>query len=501
VAFGVLGGALKKEDVMPTAIIGRTNTILVLRRTNMLRKLTYLATFALMLAVVQPCMGADPDPSLEGWWTFDGHAIDVSGNDRHGTLVGTPSFGPGVFGESLELDGDDYVTVDGYKGILGTNPFSITAWVTTTNTAIEQIVHWGNHAGEQRVEFRINSNRLRVSHGSGNVQGNTDLTDGEWYHVAVTVIENASASSGDVTFYVDGEDDTRVSSDPESWNIVANPTLDVTIGWRPTQQDRPFIGNIDDVRIYSKVLTQEEVQQIMLSGDAEPYPFALNPTPEDGALIEATWVNMAWSPGALAVSHDVYLGESFDDVNDGTGDTFVGNQAGATLIVGFPTFPIPEGLVPGTTYYWRIDEVNDADPNSPWKGPVWSFSVPPKNAYNPDPIDGAIYVDPDVTLGWAPGLNGALHHVYFGDNFDDVNDGAGATYKGGLTELTYVPQGTVTTDCWSNRTGSARAGSAKAQWSSAATVTWLFETSSRTLTRQRSPSRHGSAPVTAACRQ
>ncbi|HUV63700.1 MAG TPA: hypothetical protein VMW24_07365 [Sedimentisphaerales bacterium] len=39
-----------------------------------------------------------------------------------------------------------------------------------------------------------------------------------------------------------------------------------------------------------------------------------------------------------------------------------------------PGGPYPSGLVAGTTYYWRIDEVNDADPNSPWKGPVWSFS-------------------------------------------------------------------------------------------------------------------------------
>ena len=396
----------------------------------MFRKLAYLVTLALLLAVVQPCAGADPDPSLEGWWPFDGDAVDVSGNGRHGTLVGTPGFVPGVFGEALEMDGDDYVTVDGYKGILGTNPFSITAWVRTTNTAIEQIVHWGAHVNEQRVEFRINTNTLRISHGAGNVQGNTDLIDGEWHHVAATVIENASASSGDVTFYVDGEDDTMVSSDPERWNIVANPTLDVTIGYRPTQQDRPFIGNIDDVRIYSKVLTQEEVQQIMLSGDAEPYPFALNPSPEDGALIEATWVNMTWSPGALAVSHDAYVGESFDNVSDGTGDTFVGNQTETALIVGFPGFPFPSGLVPGTTYYWRIDEVNETDPNSPWKGDIWSFSVPPRTAYAPVPADGAESVALDVRLAWAPGFEAKLHTTYFGDNFDEVNSAAGGLLGG-----------------------------------------------------------------------
>jgi len=388
----------------------------------MCRKLTYFAVLFLVFGPVAPGICADPDPSLMGWWTFDGHALDISGNDRHGTLHGSPQYGPGVFAEALEFqDNPDYVTIDGYDGVLGTHAFSITAWIKTSNTAnIEQIVHWGADVNGQRVEFRINSNRLRISHGSGNVQGNTDLIDGQWHHVAVTVIENATASSGDVTFYVDGEDDTMESTDPDGWDIVENDTLDVTIGYRPTRGDRPFIGFIDDVRIYNKVLTPEEIQQIMLSG-GEPYPFASRPEPADGALLEATWVELTWSPGALALSHDVYLGDNFDDVNDGTGDAFIGNQGTASLILGLPGFPYPEGLVTGTTYYWRIDEVNDAEPNSPWKGDVWSFTIPPQNAYNTSPVNGAKYIDPDVELSWTAGFGAKLHHVYFGDDFDDVN--------------------------------------------------------------------------------
>ncbi len=408
----------------------------------MCRKLTYFAVLFLAFGLVTPSMGADPDPGLMGWWTFDGHALDISGNDRHGTLHGSPQYGPGVFGEALEFqDNPDYVTIDGYKGVLGTSAFSIAAWVKTSNSAnIEQMVHWGADVNGQRVEFRINSNRLRISHGSGNVQGNTDLIDGQWHHVAVTVIDNATASSTDVKFYVDGQDDTMESTDPDGWDIVANDTLDVTIGYRPTRGDRPFIGSIDDVRIYNKVLTPEEVQQIMLSG-GEPYPFASRPEPADGVALEATWVELNWSPGALALSHDVYLGENFDDVNDGSGDTFIGSQGTASLILGLPGFPYPEGLVTGTAYYWRIDEVNDADPNSPWKGNVWSFAIPPQTAYNTSPVNGAKYIDPDVELSWTAGFGAKLHHVYFGDNFDDVNSAvvgmpqALTTYSPGTLEF------------------------------------------------------------------
>jgi len=343
----------------------------------MYKKLIYLFSFVLVLGLALPSVTDAADPNLMGWWRFDGDALDTSGNERHGTLHGSPQFGPGVFGQALEFqDNPDYVTIDGYKGVLGTHAFSITAWVKTANPAnIEQIVHWGAHVGGQRVEFRINSTRLRISHGNGNVQGNTDLIDDEWHHVAVTVIDNATASSGDVTFYVDGEDDTMESTDPDGWDIVANTTLDVTIGWRPTQQDRPFIGSIDDVRIYDKVLTQEEVQAIM-QGGGEAYPFALGPDPADGALHEDTWVNLSWWPGDFAVSHDIYIGDNFDDVNGAAPDSseFQGNQATTSLTIGISGFAIPDGLVPGTTYYWRIDEVNDTEPNSPWKTRMLSLA-------------------------------------------------------------------------------------------------------------------------------
>ncbi|MBN2314063.1 MAG: hypothetical protein JXM79_09045 [Sedimentisphaerales bacterium] len=151
---------------------------------------------------------------------------------------------------------------------------------------------------------------------------------------------------------------------------------------------------------------------------------AKGPRPADGAIHKDTWVTLSWTPGKLAASHDVYLGESFDDVNDATRDTDVyrGNQVADFYIAGFPGFAYPDGLVLGTTYYWRIDEVNDADPNSPWKGDVWSFTVPPKTAFNPDPADGAEIADTTVTLSWTPGFGARLHTVYFGDNDDEVNN-------------------------------------------------------------------------------
>ena len=149
---------------------------------------------------------------------------------------------------------------------------------------------------------------------------------------------------------------------------------------------------------------------------------ARNPEPADGAYIADTWITLGWKPGDFAVSHDVYVGEDFDEVKEGAEGTFVGNQGDTFIVLGFPGFPYPDGLVPGTTYYWRIDEVNEAEPNSPWKGPVWNFTVPPKTAYLPEPTDGSESVEVDVQLSWIMGFGAKLHTVFFGDNFDDVNN-------------------------------------------------------------------------------
>ncbi len=165
----------------------------------------------------------------------------------------------------------------------------------------------------------------------------------------------------------------------------------------------------------------------------EPVFKSQEPTPADGAVVEATWANMTWTAGEDAVSHDVYFSDNREDVVAGADDAFLGNQAAANLIVGFPGFAVPEGFVPGTTYYWRVDEVNPDNPDSPWQGDIWSFTVPPKEAWKPSPPDGAQFVDPNTDLSWNAGWGARLHHVYFGENFDDVNDAAGAAGQTGTT--------------------------------------------------------------------
>ena len=154
---------------------------------------------------------------------------------------------------------------------------------------------------------------------------------------------------------------------------------------------------------------------------------ANTPSPADRAVYEDTWATLGWTAGYAAVSHDIYMSDNLADVENSAPEAFQGNQATTYFVIGFPGFPIPDGLVPGTTYYWRVDEINEDNPDSPWVGDIWSFTVPPKTAWMPIPPNGGQFIDLSTDLSWNPGWGAKLHTVYFGDNFDDVNNATGGS--------------------------------------------------------------------------
>ncbi|MBA7671865.1 hypothetical protein ES703_80031 [subsurface metagenome] len=212
---------------------------------------------------------ADPGPAnLVAHYEFEGTANDSSGNGLHGTAMGDPAFVAGKIGQAISFDGfNNFVEITGYKGILGPNAVTVTAWINTTSTITGTIVGWGPNVDGQRFGFRINADRIRMDHDAGNLQGDSNVNDGQWHLVAVTIQENATMSYPEVILYVDGIDDTRATKDPDAFNLTADQ--DVRIGSRPASNDRFFMGLIDDIRIYDRALTPEEIA--WLAGRAEPF--------------------------------------------------------------------------------------------------------------------------------------------------------------------------------------------------------------------------------------
>jgi hypothetical protein len=401
--------------------------------------------FTTCLVVVLSLVGS-ASADIVAHWPFDEGSgtvtHDVTGNGNEGTLQGNPQWVLGKFGAALEFSGDDYVDC-GNQDMLnfGTNDWTITAWIKTTQLDRGTIfANGGDDSGGVRFTLathEANADRLTLTtdDDSTKVQalGSTVVIDGQWHHVA------GMRGGTTISVFVDGVLD-GTNTVPAGYNLSGTSQHDSLIGAITSHASNTlikyYIGVIDDVRVYNSALSDPELQTVMEGGKG--YPYALGPNPADGAILADTWVNLSWSPGDFAVSHDVYLGDSFADVDSATtaSPTFRGNQTTAFFVAGFPGFPYPEGLVPGTTYYWRIDEVNTAEPNSPWKGAVWSFSIPPKTAYNPSPADGAEFVALNAKLSWTAGFGAKLHTVYFGDNFDTVNNAAGGLPQG---TTTYTP--------------------------------------------------------------
>ena len=389
----------------------------------MCKKLCVLASFVLVLS-----LAVSTHADLVGYWNFDEGsgtiAYDSSGNGLDGTLKGDPQWVAGQVGGALEFDGDDSVEIPHNPLLSITDEITITAWTyMNANASGEMAIVSKGGWGANDLPYELTEDAGGVifwqfydNEGRDTCSPDSPAAD-EWHHIAATY-------DGQIfKCYIDGEL-------AEEWayaGTMPENTASVTIGQR-SRGGTYFNGIIDEVTIFDRALTEDEILNTMMGlGD---FGQASGPTPTDGSLHEDTWVSLGWRPGDFAVSHDVFIGENFDEVDAGTESTFMGNQKATFLVIGFPGFPYPDGLIPGTTYYWRIDEVNDTEPNSPWKGDVWSFSIPPKTAYFPDPADSAESVDVDAVLSWTAGFGAKLHTVYFGDNFDDVSNASGSLPQG-----------------------------------------------------------------------
>jgi hypothetical protein len=395
----------------------------------MYRKLIYLLSFIFAVSMAGNA-SADLVAHLSFGESSSDTAHDTSGNGNDGTLNGNPQWVAGRTGGALAFDGNgDYVEIPR----IVQDDFTLAAWIKTDTPGLSlgnqgyqgSGLIWSDIGGVAN-DFILAVLGTKLSFFCGNpdtsVNSDTDIVTGEWVHVAAT----RSAQNGQIGIYINGQHENTIN---HSNNGPLNALDTIAIGGN-VLDSRYYTGLIDEVRIYNHVLSLAEVLGAM---EGKPWPYALGPNPADGALHTDTWVTLSWIAGGYAVSHDVYMGENFDDVNNGTADTFRGNQTLTYYVAGFPGFAYPDGLVPGTTYYWRIDEVNDADPNSPWKGDVWSFSIPPKTAYFPDPADGAEFVELNAQLKWTAGFGARLHYIVFGEDFDVVS----STAMG-------VPNGTTT---------------------------------------------------------
>ncbi|MHC4647536.1 MAG: LamG-like jellyroll fold domain-containing protein [Planctomycetota bacterium] len=311
------------------------------------------------------------DPNLILWYRFDEEqgttAVDYSGHELHGDCDDAANWDPnGGWEEGCLIFDDDTAVLTPYGTLEGINSeVTVAVWLYGM-VQKEQRDNWVVDAGggyyylQVKVPDGTRDVYLRAGNESNDVliweQAKPDGWIDSWHHFGFVKDENA----GQISMYFDGQ---LVDS-----NSVVNSTLsnlarrELKIGAKLTHSS-DYEGKMDEFRLYNRALTAAEVQALFRGGDLG---IAWGPQPFNGERDVDRNVLLTWKPGDYAVSHVVYLGTAWDDVNDADtlSSVYKGTQG--------PNEYDPGALELETTYYWRIDEVNG--PNT-WKGRVWRFQV------------------------------------------------------------------------------------------------------------------------------
>ncbi|MHC4170698.1 MAG: LamG domain-containing protein, partial [Planctomycetota bacterium] len=155
-----------------------------------------------------------------------------------------------------------------YKGIVGTKPRTVMAWIKTTR-ARGQVISWGLEDGGKMFTFCFIGNRARIgiSPRGGYYYMNDQVHNDQWHHVAA-VIKEAELPNlhDDAVLYLDGViAEIHDIGLLDLWPIDTGSDLDVTIG-------DGFKGLIDDVRIYDRALSDDEMMALFKLQSDRPLP-------------------------------------------------------------------------------------------------------------------------------------------------------------------------------------------------------------------------------------
>ena len=207
---------------------------------------------------------------LVGYWpldedTIEGDTVEDVWGENDGTIMGNPKIAVGQVRGALEFDGDDSVDIPGTESLnfAGKKELSVTAWVNAENddpvvgvvagccgtiVAQRDVNGWalrydGRNAGSE-MEFIVHTGAWVGDGGFGAPR----LNEGEWHHLT-GVLDGSK-----LFFYLDGE---LVTDMPFAGAIASNGP-ETEIG---KAGDGGFVGLIDEVAIYDRPLSAEEVKQ------------------------------------------------------------------------------------------------------------------------------------------------------------------------------------------------------------------------------------------------
>ncbi|MBF0431416.1 MAG: hypothetical protein HQK83_09070 [Fibrobacteria bacterium] len=224
-------------------------------------------------ALVTITVAAPPAlPGLVLYWDFEdvGEIVsDQSGNNNNGLKLGSGGVVPGVTGNGLDCNGQTAVVVP--TADLGLTDFTFSAWVYSTEIRRMPIFEFAQPGARAGAHMWVHTTGYS-SNIDGTVQVNLGMRNGQWQYFyspsnaapsmswkMVTMTFNSE--TGMVIIYVDG---SQVASKSFGTSALMVIHEQLYLGWRPDyspegSSNTYFKGVMDEVKIYDRVLSSEEV--------------------------------------------------------------------------------------------------------------------------------------------------------------------------------------------------------------------------------------------------
>ena len=206
---------------------------------------------------------------LVGLWSFNGQdmdwsqssaeAIDRSGQNNNGDVVGGARPISGVSGQALSFDGsNDYMTTVN-NTLSGTGAISYGAWIKTTQTGQNKhIFNIGAATANNMAHMMLYDGTIKYGAWGTDLYSGLTYNDGKWHYIMVVY------NTTQFLLYVDGSLENPADN-YSSLNITAQPLY---LGEYNGGGNYYFQGFIDDVRIYSRALTTTEITDLYKMGAA-----------------------------------------------------------------------------------------------------------------------------------------------------------------------------------------------------------------------------------------
>lgn len=399
----------------------------------------------LILIVVLACFSfsMDLDSGLIAYYPFNGNALDNSGGNSHGIEFGSIDYGEGIQGEAALFDGiDDYVLIPEPSSIDDGDlvDFSVSFHILANNTSGISIFinkHSDSNHNIQTFSGSIRDGKITFSTEALSGVNSGIITEpiidnSTWYHV-VYIFDESKLS---MKMYIDGlEVGSVIASDYPGHGIG-----DLFLG-RTTIGDGYYLnGSIDEVRIYNRVLSEIEIQELYEGPIACPEGEQVQTLVD--TIIPNAEIDIRYGPQNLVT------GDSFDAIE---GETLQWRLTASGYNSAWKTYVV--------TCQSPVLEVTDNDYCnllivSNVQGSEVDLRYGPQNLIH----DDQVYLPKGKTIQWrlnVNGFNSAWKSILVGENNCVLNVNPGEDYcdllidipfSGGEVDLRYGPQNLVQGD-------------------------------------------------------